>query len=186
TGDMKTYLARTRDFGKTWESLVTPDMSGYAHVIREDLVNSNLLFAGTETGLYVSVDAGKSWGKFTGGFPKNVAVRDLAIHAREGDLIVATHGRGIYIVDDLTALRALTPEVLDKDFALLPSRNGVMTGLNIEQRFDSDAEFTGESGGNAARIAYYLKKRMLVGEFKAAVYDSQGNLIEELSTSRRK
>jgi photosystem II stability/assembly factor-like uncharacterized protein len=186
TGDMKTYLARTRDFGKSWESLVTPDLSGYAHVIREDLVNSNLLFAGTETGLYVSVDAGKSWGKLTGGMPKSVPVRDLAIHPREGDLIVATHGRGIYIVDDLTALRALTPEVLDKDFAMLPSRNGVMTGLNIEQRFDSDAEFTGESGGNAARIAYYLKKRLLVGEFKAAVYDSQGNLIEELSTSRRK
>ncbi len=186
TGDMKTYLVRTRDYGKTWESLATPDVSGYAHVIREDLMNPNLLFAGTEMGLYISVDGGKSWGKFTGGFPKSVPVRDLAIHPREGDLIVATHGRGIYIVDDLTALRALTPEVLDKDFAMLPSRNGAETLNTFEQRFDGDGDFTGDSGRDGARIAYYLKKRMLVGQFKAAVYDGKGNLIEELSTSRRK
>jgi photosystem II stability/assembly factor-like uncharacterized protein len=186
TGDMKTYLARTRDFGKTWESLVTPDLSGYAHVIREDPVNSNLLFAGTEMGLYISVDGGKSWGKLQGGMPKSVAVRDLAIQPRESDLIIATHGRGIYILDDLTPLRALTPEILDKDFALLPTRPGVMALSDFEQRSDGDGEFMGTSGRNAARIAYYLKKRMLVGEFKAAVYDSKGNLLEELSTSRRK
>jgi photosystem II stability/assembly factor-like uncharacterized protein len=186
TGDMKTYLARTRDFGKTWESLARPDVTGYAHVIREDLVNSSLLFVGTETGLYISVDGGKNWAKMTGGMPKSAAVRDLAIHPRESDLIIATHGRGIYILDDLTPLRALTPEILDKDFALLPSRSGVMVVSDFEQRFDGDGEFTGESGRNAARIAYYLKKRMLVGEFKAAVYDSKGNMLEELSTSRRK
>ena len=186
TGDVKTYLVRTRDYGKTWESLSTPDISGYAHVIREDLVNPNLLFAGTEMGLYISVDGGKSWGKFTSGFPKSVAVRDLAIQPRENDLIVATHGRGIYIVDDLTPLRALTPEVLGKDFAMLPSRNGVQTLSAFEQRFDGDAEFTGTSSRDAARIVYYLKKRMLVGEFKVGVYDSKGGLVEELSASRRK
>ena len=186
TGDMKTYLARTRDFGKTWEALATPDMTGYAHVIREDLVNPNLLFAGTETGLYISVDGGKNWAKMTGGMPKSEAVRDLVIQPRDNDLIVATHGRGIYILDDLTPLRALTPEILEKDFAMLASRNGVMTINNFEQRFDGDGEFTGVSGRDSARITYYLKKRMLVGEFKAAVYDSKGNLLEELSPSRRK
>jgi photosystem II stability/assembly factor-like uncharacterized protein len=186
TGDMKTYLARTRDFGKTWESLSTPDLVGYAHVIREDLVNPSLLFAGTEMGLFISVDGGKSWGKLTSGIPKSVPVRDLAIHPHENDLIVATHGRGIYIVDDLTPLRALSPEVLDKDFALLPSRSGVETLSTFEQRSDGDGEFTGDSGRDAARIVYYLKKRMLVGEFKAGVYDSKGDLVEELSTSRRK
>ncbi|HYA94744.1 MAG TPA: glycosyl hydrolase, partial [Terriglobales bacterium] len=186
TGDMKTYLLRTRDFGKTWEEMATPDMTGFAHVIREDLVNPSLLFAGTEMGLYISVDGGKSWAKFVGGMPKSVPVRDLAIHPREGDLIIATHGRGIYILDDLTALRALTPEVLNKDFAMLPSRNGVQSMFVFEQRFDGDGEFTGNTGRTAARIAYYLKKRMLVGDFKAAVYDAKGNLIEDLSTSRRK
>ena len=186
TGDMKTYLVRTRDFGKTWEQIATSDVTGYAHVIREDLVNPNLLFAGTEMGLYVSVDGGKNWGKFTTGFPKNVAVRDMAIQPRQGDLLVATHGRGIYIVDDLTPLRALTQEILDKDFAILPTRSGVERLNTFEQRSEGDGEFTGENGRDSARIAYYLKKRMLVGEFKAAVYDGKGNQIEELSASRRK
>jgi photosystem II stability/assembly factor-like uncharacterized protein len=186
SGDMKTYLLRTRDFGKTWESLATADMTGFSHVIREDLVNPNLLFAGTEMGLYISVDAGKTWAKFTGGMPKSVPVRDLAIQPREGDLIMATHGRGIYILDDLSTLRALTAEILDKDFAVLPSRNAVQAIFAFEQRFDGDGEFTGDTGHTAARIVYYLKKRMLVGEFKAAVYDAKGNVIENLSASRRK
>jgi photosystem II stability/assembly factor-like uncharacterized protein len=186
SGDMKTYLLRTRDFGKSWESLATSDMTGYAHVIREDLVNSNLLFAGTEMGLYISLDAGKNWAKFTGGMPKSVAVRDLAIQPREGDLLMATHGRGMYILDDLSTLRALTTELLDKDFAVLPSRNAVQSILTIEQRFDGDGEFTGNSTPTAARIAYFLKKRMLVGEFKIAVYDSKGEKMEDLTASRRK
>ena len=186
TGDMKTYLVRTRDFGKTWEEMATADMTGFAQVIREDTVNPNLLFAGTEFGLYISVDGGKSWARFTGGMPKNVPVRDIAIHPRENDLILATHGRGIYILDDLTALRALTPEVLNKDFAMLPSRNGVQTLLAFEQRSEGEGEFSGDTGRGGARIAYYLKKRMLVGEFKAEVFDAKGNLIDTLSTSRRK
>jgi hypothetical protein len=78
TGDMKSYLAKTTDFGKTWQSLVTADLKGYAHVIREDLVNSHLLFLGTEFGLFASVDGGRQWGQFTAGLP-NVPVRDLAI-----------------------------------------------------------------------------------------------------------
>ena len=186
SGDMKTYLVRTRDFGKTWESIATPDITGYAHVIREDLVNPNLLFAGTETGLYISVDGGKSWGQFTGGMPKSLSIRDLSIQPRESDLLMATHGRGIYILDDLSALRALTPELLDKDFAALPSRSAVEGLFEFEQRADGDGEFTGDTGQTVARVAYYLKKRMLMGEFKAAVYDAKGNLLENLSTTRRR
>jgi len=185
-GDMKTYLVRTRDFGKTWESLATADITGYGHVIREDLVNPNLLFAGTETGLYISVDGGKSWGHFTGGMPKSVSVRDLAIQPQQSDLLIATHGRGIYILDDLTTLRALTPEVLEKDFAILPSRNAVEGLFEFEQRSDGDADYNGQTARTVARIAYYLKKRMLMGEFKAAVYDAKGNLMENLSTTRRR
>ncbi len=186
TGDMKTYLVRTGDYGKTWDELATPEMTGYAQVIREDLVNPNLLFAGTELGLYISLDRGKTWAKFTGGLPKDVPIRDLAIHPREGDLIMATHGRGIYILDDLSTLRALTPEVLNKDFAVLPSRAAIESLAMFEQRADGDGEFTGDTEKPTARIAYYLKKRLLVGEFKAAVYDAKGTLVENLSTSRRK
>ena len=84
----------------TWED---------AHVIKEDEVDPQLLFLGTEFGLWVSVDGGIHWAQFKGDMP-NVAVRDLAIHPRESDLLVATHGRGIYILDDLTPIRALAPD----------------------------------------------------------------------------
>ena len=86
---------------------------GYAHVIKEDLVQPNLLFLGTEFGLYISIDGGKTWAQFKGSHFPAVAVRDLAIQPRDNDLVLATHGRGIWIIDDITPLRALTPELLD-------------------------------------------------------------------------
>jgi hypothetical protein len=139
---MKTYVYRTKDYGKTWTSLSTPELSGYAHVVREDLVNANLLFVGTEFGLFLSIDGGAHWAQFKGSLP-NVAVRDIAIQPRESDLILATHGRGIYILDDLTAIRALTPEILAKDLVMLPSRPSELTLPAGEQRADGDSEFTG-------------------------------------------
>ena len=118
---MKTYVYKTTRLRPTWQSLASGDLKGYAHVVKQDLVNPELLFVGTETGLFVSVDGGQQWGQFTGNLP-NVAVRDLAIHPRDHDLIIATHGRGIYIVDDITPLRTLTRELAEKDVAFLGSR----------------------------------------------------------------
>ena len=91
---MKTYVYRTNDYGNNWTSISTPDLDGYAHVVREDLVNPKLLFVGTELGLFISIDSGTHWAQFKGDLP-NVAVRDIAIQPRESDLILATHGRGI-------------------------------------------------------------------------------------------
>lgn len=87
-----TYVYVTHDFGKTWKSLDTPEIDGFVHVIEEDTVNKNLLFLGTEFGLYVSFNGGKNWMKWTSGLPA-VPVRDLAVHPRENDLIIGTHGR---------------------------------------------------------------------------------------------
>jgi len=184
-GDMKTYVYRTKDYGKTWTSLSTSDLSGYAHVVREDLVNSNLLFVGTEFGLFISIDAGAHWAQFKGGLP-NVAVRDLYIHPRESDLILATHGRGIYILDDLTPIRALTPELLAKDLAMLPSRPQVLKPPSGEQRFDGDSEFQGRTLPEAAAIVYYQKKRHIFGDLKVDVYDAQGQLITSLQGDKRR
>src|SRR5262249_7125749 len=78
-GDRKTHVYRTADYGKTWTALATPDLRGYAHVVKQDIVNPNLLFVGTEFGLFISVDGGAQWAQFKGNLP-NVAVRDLAIH----------------------------------------------------------------------------------------------------------
>ena len=99
-------------------------MRGYAHVIKEDPVNRDLLFLGTEFGLWISLDGGKQWAQYKGGDLPNVAVRDLAIHPRDNDLVIATHGRGIWIVDDITPLRALTPDVLQKEAVFLQTRAG--------------------------------------------------------------
>jgi len=184
-GDMKTYVYGTRDFGKTWTSLTTPEMNGYAHVVREDLVNANLLFVGTEFGLFVSIDRGAHWAQFKGGLP-NVAVRDLTIHPRESDLILATHGRGIYILDDLTPIRALTPEILAKDFAMLPSRPSVLTLPAAEQRFDGDSEFRGRTPPEAASIAYYQKKRHIFGDLKLEIYDDKGGLLTAIQGDKRR
>src|SRR5262249_48646042 len=147
-------------------SLGGKGISGYAHVVRQDLVNPDLLFLGTEFGLYISVDGGGHWARFSGNFPK-VAVRDIAIHPRESDLLLATHGRGIYVVDDITPLRKLTKKVLDSALALLPGRRAVMVIPAATQDFVSDEEFVGVNPEEAATIAYYLKKRHLFGDLKA-------------------
>ena len=102
----ETYVFVTRDFGKTWQSLATNDIDGFCHVVRQDIVEPNLLWLGTEFGLYVSIDAGKKWQKWTAGFP-TVPVNDIVIHPRDHDLIVGTHGRGIYVIDDIRPLRSL-------------------------------------------------------------------------------
>ncbi len=185
TGDMKTYVYRTRDFGKTWTSLSTAELTGYAHVVREDLVKPNLLFVGTESGLFISIDGGAHWGQFKGSLP-NVAVRDLFVHPRESDLILATHGRGVYVLDDITPLRALTAELLAKDLVMLPSRPSVLTLPAAEQRFDGDAEFEGRTLPEAASIVYYQKKRHVFGDLKLEIYDPKGNLLTTLQGDKRK
>jgi photosystem II stability/assembly factor-like uncharacterized protein len=108
-GDMKTYAARSEDGGKTW-TVISNDanLQGFAHVIIEDLVNPDLLFLGTEMGLYLSHDAGKSWVLYKSKMPEQVAVRDLVIQPKTSDLVIATHGRGIFIVDDISPLRQLS------------------------------------------------------------------------------
>src|ERR1041385_7063087 len=112
-GDMRPYAFKSTDFGKSWSPIVARDgpVRGYAHVVKEDLVNRDLLFLGTELGLWVSLDGGKQWAHYKGGDLPSVAVRDLAIHPRDDDLVIATHGRGIWIIDDITPLRALTPAI---------------------------------------------------------------------------
>jgi photosystem II stability/assembly factor-like uncharacterized protein len=185
SGDKATYVYRTRDFGATWESIATDQIESFAHVVREDPENPNLLFVGTEFGLYVSIDGGEQWARFEGNLPQ-VPVRDLAIHPREHDLIIATHGRGIYILDDLTPLRALTAEVLESEVALLPSRQYRMTTGGGFGWFNGDAEFVGSSPPQAASIYYYQKKRHIFGDLKVEVYAEDGELLATLPGGKRR
>ena len=184
-GDMKTYVYKTTDYGQTWKSLVTDSLKGYAHVVREDVVNPDLLFVGTELGLYLSIDGGQQWAQFTGGFPL-VAVNDLAIHPREHDLIIGTHGRGVYIVDDITPLRHVDAKVLESKLAFLETRPAEIRFPRFAQEFTGDDEFVGSNTPEAAWITYYLKDRHMMGDMKIEVYDAQGALISTLPGGKRK
>ena len=115
---MNRYVFKTTDYGKTWKSIVTEDIEGYALVIRQDLVNPDLLFLGTEFGLYITLDGGRSWQRFENNLPK-VGVRALVIHARDHALVIGTHGRGVYIIDDLRPLRQINQNLLSSDLAFL-------------------------------------------------------------------
>ena len=185
SGDKTTYVYRTSDFGESWTSLATDDIEGFARVAVQDPVNPDLLFLGTEFGLYVTLDGGGKWARFSGDLPK-VPVHDLDIHPREHDLIVGTHGRGIYILDDLTPLRALTQEVLDSKFALLPSRDAVMVLNSPTFGFPGDDEFVGRNPPAAASIVYYQSRRHIFGDLKIEVYDADGELITTLTGGKRK
>jgi photosystem II stability/assembly factor-like uncharacterized protein len=185
-GDMKPYLWRTRDFGATWESLVTPELDSYVWVVLEDTENRDLLFLGTEWGLWISIDGGKQWARFKGGIPAKVAVHDLAIQPREGDLAIATHGRGIYILDDLTPLRKLTAETLGKDVAFVPSRPAKeRMRPAIGSWFSGNDEFIADNPAEEASIVYWLKKRHVFGDLKLEVYDRDGKLLTTLPGSKR-
>ncbi len=188
-GDMMAYVYKTTDFGQTWTPLVTPQalggVRGYAHVIKEDLVKPDLLFLGTEFGLYISVDGGKSWAQFKGGRFPAVAVHDLAIQPRDNALVLATHGRGIWIIDDITPLRALTPEIMGKEVAFVAAKP-------VQQRIegngggaDGDAVFTGDNPPDAAVIVYYQRSRHLFGKLKIEVLDASGRVVDELPASKR-
>jgi len=187
-GDMRPYAYKSTDYGATWTALIAPDspVRGYAHVIKEDLVNRNLLFLGTEFGLWVSVDGGKQWAHYKGGDLPAVAVRDLAIHPRDHDLVIATHGRGIWIVDDLTPLRALTPEVLASTVAFLPGRPTVQRLQAGGGWANGDAIYIGPNPPDDAVITYYQRRRHIFGDMKLEVYDASGKLLGTLPTSKRR
>lgn len=187
-GDMKPYAYKSTDYGRTWTNLIAPDspVRGYAHVIKQDLVNPALLFMGTEFGLWISMDEGAAWSRYTGGDFPNVAVRDLVIHPRDHDLVIATHGRGIWIIDDITPLRALTPDTLTKAATFLQTTPAVQRFNAFGGWANGDAEFIGRNPPNDALITYYLQKRHIFGDMKLEVYDEAGKLVQTLPTSKRR
>jgi photosystem II stability/assembly factor-like uncharacterized protein len=188
-GDMAPYVYLTTDFGKTWTPLLTAQDSkgvrGYAHVVKDDLVKKDLVFVGTEFGLFVSIDGGKSWAQFKGSRFPAVAVRDLAVHPRDHDLVLATHGRGIWIIDDITPWRALTAEMLNQEAISVSARP-------VQQRIEANggaasgaATFIGDNPPDAAVITYYQKSRHLFGKLKLEVLDSTGRVVDTLPASKR-
>ncbi len=150
-GDWTTQVFRTTDFGDNWTRIDSPVVDGYAHVIKEDPVDPKLLFLGTEFGLWVTTDGGKNWFKWTNGFP-TVAVRALAIQERESDLVIGTHGRAAYVIDDISSLRGLSSEALEQELHLFPVQDAQQHRVKQtgESRFPGTEEFRGRGSAYGA------------------------------------
>ncbi|HET9406514.1 MAG TPA: glycosyl hydrolase [Candidatus Sulfotelmatobacter sp.] len=186
-GDMKPYAYKTTDYGKTWTALPLEEngVRGYAHVIKEDTVNPNLLFVGTEFGLWISIDAGQHWAQYKGSNFPAAAVRDIAVHPREGDLVLATHGRGIWIIDDISPLRKLTPELMSQEAVLIPGKATQYFQANGGWP-EGDETFSGPSRPEEAQINYYQKGRHIFGDLKIEILDKDGKLVDTVAGSKHR
>jgi photosystem II stability/assembly factor-like uncharacterized protein len=187
-GDMKPYVYRTTDLGATWSRIAGPEqgLRGYVHVIKEDWVKPGLLFAGTELGLWISIDGGASWAEFKGGGFPSVAVRDLVVNPRTQDLVLATHGRGIWIVDDITPLRALTTDVLQNEAAFLESRPVTQRIAGFGGWSEGDATFVGRNPTAGAVMTYYQRTRHLFGPIRIEILAPDGTVVDTVPASKRR
>ena len=171
SGDFHPYLLKSVNNGDTWTSISSnlPE-NGAVLAFAEDPVDGNLLFAGTEFGLYFSVNGGEKWIQLTGDFPV-ISVHDLQIQKRENDLVVASFGRGFYILDDISALRNLKPEELKQNSILFPVRKTPMyiqsTRVGLRGKgFQGSAFFTAANPPLGATFTYYLKTKLLTKKEK--------------------
>jgi len=163
TGDFKPYAYKSTDRGRTWTS-ISGDLPqrGSVYAIVEDPGNRNLLFAGTEYGLYFSQNGGGTWTQLKGNFP-TIAVRDLWVQKRRNDLVVATFGRGFWVLDDYRPLRTITPEVANKDVTLFPTRDAELYVERAQlglpgKSFQGDTYFIAPNPPFGATFTYYLHK----------------------------
>lgn len=153
--DFRPFVYKTSDFGKTWTSIKANLPNESINVIKEDHKNPNLLFVGTDQSVYASIDGGKIWTKMTNGYPTNPAY-DLVIHPRENDLVVGTHGRGIFIAD-ISPLQELNKEVLNNSAHLFDIEPEVKWG-NYFSNNSPYTNFDGESEKPGIHINFYSKK----------------------------
>jgi photosystem II stability/assembly factor-like uncharacterized protein len=187
-GDNTTYVARSNDLGKTWTLLKGGEaLEGYAHKVKEDPVNKELLFLGTERGLYSSINGGKEWFRMKNNVPWYALVRDIDIQPSTNDLVLGTHGRGIIVVDDIRPIRSMTADIAQQAVVLFPPGEVKMT----TGRFGGSG-FPIQGGWNAGNpptipaIQYYLKDRVMSGEVKVDILDSDGKLLQSLPGTKRK
>lgn len=160
--DFRPYLLKSTDMGKSWSSIVgnLPE-NGPVLAIAEDPVESNLLFVGTEFGAWFSIDSSKKWIQLKGDFP-TIAVRDAVIQQREGDLVLASFGRGFYILDDITPLRTLKADTLQEGSVLFPIKDTLMYLEKyplggLKKSFQGESFYTANNPPFGALITYYLK-----------------------------
>jgi photosystem II stability/assembly factor-like uncharacterized protein len=183
TGDFKPYLYQTTDYGRTWKNITGNLPAGvYAHVVRQDLRNPNLLYAGLENGLYVSWNDGKGWYKFGLGLP-DAAVYDLALQPQRNDLIVATHGRSLWVLDDLTPFQQYRGQTAQSSLQMFPARSArrYWPWSTVEQL--GDGAFYGTNPPFGAEFSYYLPQAA-TQPGKLVITDAQGRVVRTIEGLR--
>ncbi len=184
--DMKPYAFKTTDFGKTWTNIITDDVVGFVRNIQEDYVNPDLLFLGTEFGLYITINGGKNWNKFTNNMPA-AAVHFIDLQKQTNDLVMGTHGRGVIIIDDISPLREINQEVLQKKVHFFNTKPTIIFEEgSFAGNFGTETQFVGPNPTRAAQIKYYLKKRHTFGKMTMEIQDMDGNTITELGPGKAK
>ena len=186
-GDHKTYVAKSPDGGKTWQLLNSEEFTGFAHKIKEDLVNKELLFLGTEMGLFATVDGGGNWFRMKNNIPDYTLVRDIQIHPETHDLVLGTHGRGVIVVSDITPMRQLSSTIADKEIYIFPNKPlAVTTGKYGQGGFPSTGGWDAGNPPTIQPIQYYLKERVSSGDVRLEIYDAQGKLVQSMPGGKRK
>jgi photosystem II stability/assembly factor-like uncharacterized protein len=180
----KPWVFKTTDYGKTWASISSNLPDGQpVYVVREDPKNPNLLFVGTEFGAFYSIDGGRNWAKLNNNMP-TVSVHDLLIHPRDNDLIAATHGRGFWIMDDITPLQQLNEKIMTAEAHLFDNR-GATQWLNIQpQGRGGSLGFQGENPTRDAVINYYIGKGV-TGELKFEIANAMGTNKRTMTAGAR-
>jgi len=186
-GDMKPYAYKTTDFGKTWSNIISDDVEIFARSIQEDYENENILYLGTEFGLYITLDGGKKWSKFTNNMP-SVAVHHVELHQKTNDLVMGTHGRGVIIIDDISPLREINKDILDKELHFFSSQPFVMKDRSggFGNGFGAETQFVGANGPSGAMIKYLLPKRHIFGKMTMEIQDMEGKKITTISPGKNK
>ncbi|MEP6570652.1 MAG: hypothetical protein ABJC10_12845 [Acidobacteriota bacterium] len=180
--DFRPYIYKTIDGGKSWQNVAgNLPATSYVQVVREDPRNPNLLYAGTELGLFASYTSGRDWIALNLKNLPNVSVHDILVHPRDNDLILATHGRSFFIFDDATPIQQMTPELLKRAAHLFSIRPGLRFATLPTRYGIGEKLFVGPNPPYGALITYYLKdKPDDKSTFKIQVYDENAKLVQEL------
>jgi photosystem II stability/assembly factor-like uncharacterized protein len=180
--DFRVYVYLTADYGETWKNIGAglPDNNGIANVIREHHRNPDLLFVGTEYGAYASLDRGTSWTPLKMNLP-TVPVDDIAIHPRDNDLILGTHGRSIWVMDDITPLEQMNGKVLTSDLYLFDVRAPISWRLFNRTWFGGHKSFEAPNPPSGAMINYFLKNKLEAKErVRITISDKSGRTVREI------
>ncbi len=192
--DWKPYVMHTINYGKSWKNIASSSqVQGYALSIVQDPEESSLLFLGTESGLYFSIDYGKNWTPWTNGYP-GVSTMDLKIHPREKDLVIGTFGRAAYIIDDIAPITTLARDgigLLDQPLKVFPPRDAYLAIIKEAEgiRFAGNGDFIGENRSFGASISFYLKtlikEENKIDTVDITITSENGDIVRNLKSAVR-